>query len=247
MSGQFSEKMLFTAAVSRDISRPSSSALNYDWWDTYCDAARIITTNWREANLDRRAVATGSLLQLHYWDLTSSQVPGFQDFVFLHAGFYAQMFADIKPPQKALVFSPGRQFDLVAHLASIGAELTFLNSDLLKEFEDGVLSNPDFPFSAEYQVLDLQEIDTVTDLQFDMVVYDQAELLMNKDLFSWTLDRLSIGGVAHFASCNEMTRLYDDNYHLLPTFDFFEMLDARDDVSYYHLPWGAGVTVITKR
>ena len=245
MSNAFDEKMLFSCAIAGDISKSSTDRLGHDWWSMYVDTAKTVGNYWTQANLDRRAVAVGSMLETHYWDFMSD-VPGFKEFLLLHSSIYPQMFVDIKAPQRALIFPPARYGDLVLLLQSKGTELYFLNNDLLREFESSLLNHPDYNFSSDYNVIDLDEFEAITDLTFDFVVYDIADIRINNSLFTWTLDRLATGGIGYFANCNEMTRMYSDNYHLLPIYDLFELLEERADVSYYHIPWAAGIQVITK-
>jgi len=245
MTAGFDEKVLFSSAIAGDLSRPSSSSMPHSWWDIYLDAGRTITNYWVSANLDRRAIAVGSMLETHYWEFISD-VPGFREFILLHSSVYPQMFVDIKTPQRALIFPPARYGDLLLLMQSKGTEFYFLNNDLLREFESSLLKHPDYDFSSNYTVIDLDEFQTLTDITFDFIVYDVADVRINNELFNWTLDRLASGGIGYFANCNEMTRLYQDNYHLTPIYDIFEMLEERQDVSYYHVPWAAGIQIITK-
>jgi len=236
-------KFLIANALTYEFSKNSSQALDYNFFTVHDDIVRSINADWTSRNLDRRSVAVGSDYYLHVWDLLAGKVAGWKEMVYICLGLYSQMLTDLIQPTTALIAVPDRSFDLVLDLNRKGVALTFLNNDCLQAFESHVLTHPDYNFTGDYTVIEVEELEAMSEPQFDFVCMPSPDLTINADLIDKTIDVTNSGGAIIIAAANEMMRLYSPDYYIEPLFDLYEALDDRTDITSYHIPHAIGFQI----
>ena len=240
-------KFLIANALTYEFSKNSSQALDYDFFAVYDDIVRAVNTDWTSRSLDRRSIAVGTDYYLHVWDLLSGKVSGWKEMVYISTGIYSQMVVDLVKPTTALVASPDRNFDFVADLNRKGVALTFLNNDCLQAFEAHVLTHPEYPFTGDYTVIEVEELEAMTEPQFDLVHMHSPDLTINPDLVDKIVDVTNSGGAIYIPVANEMMRLYSPDYYIEPLYDMYEALDDRTDITSYHIPHAIGFQILVKQ
>jgi hypothetical protein len=184
---------------------------------------------------------------MHVWDLLSGKVAGWKEMVYISTGIYSQMVADLIQPTTALVASPDRNFDFVLDLNRKGCALTFLNNDCLQAFEAHVLTHPDCNFTGDYTVMEVEELEAMTEPQFDFVHMHSVDLTINPALIDKVVDVTNSGGAIYLSGVNEMMRLYSSDYYIEPLYDMYEVLDDRTDITSYHIPHAIGFHILVKQ
>lgn len=240
-------KFLIANALTYEFSKNSSQALDYDYFTVHDDICRSVQLDWQSRHLDRRAVAVGADYYLHIWDLLAGKVAGWREMVYIVQGLYSQMLADLIQPTTALIAIPDRSFDLVLDLNRKGVALTFLNNDCLRTFEEHILTHPDYHFTGDYTVIEVEELEAMTEPQFDLVCVPSPDLIINADLIGSTIDATNSGGVIMIGACNEGMRLYSPDYYIEPVYDMYEALETRTDITSYHIPHATGFHIVVKQ
>lgn len=240
-------KFLIANALTYEFSKVSSDALDYDYFSFHDDICRSVELDWQARHLDRRSVAVGADYYLHIWDLLAGKVSGWKEMVYISSGIYSQMVVDLIKPSNCLFSAPDRKFNQVADLNRQGCALTFLNNDCLQTWENHVLTHPDYPFSGDYTVVEVSEVEEMSTPQFDFVDLQSPELTLNPDLIGSVIDSTVSGGAIYISAMNEMMRIYDADYYIEPLYDLYEALDERTDITSYHIPHAIGFQILIKK
>lgn len=247
MDNILGNRLLIANALTYEFSKNSSQAIDYDFFSVHDDIARSIKADRIAKNLDRRSVAVGADFLLHDWDLLSGTPTGWKEGMYIASGLYNQMIADIVKPTTALVVAPDVNFDFVLDLNRKGVALTFLNSDRLHAFEAHVLTHSEYQFTGDYTVIEYEELESITESQFDMVCMGSPDLTINPDLIDKTIEATNSGGAIIIGASNQGMRLYSPHYYIEPVYDMYEALDARTDITSYHIPYLAGFHILVKQ
>ena len=240
-------RFLIANALTYEFSKNSSQALDYDYFAFHEDIVRAVTADWVSKNLDRRSIAVGTDLYMHTWDAMAGKVTGWKEMAYISNGLYAQMVVDLVKPTSALVATPDRNFDFVSDLNRKGCALTFLNNDCLQAFEAHVLTHPEYQFTGDYTVIEVEELEAMTDPQFDFVHMSSPDLTINPELIDKIVDITNSGGAIYIGAANELMRLYSPDYYLEPLYDMYEALDERTDITSYHIPHAIGFQILVKQ
>lgn len=240
-------KFLIANALTYEFSKKSSEALDYDYFSVYDDIVRSVKADLTSKNLDRRAVATGSDHYTNAWNLLSGTPAGWKETMYIIAGMYAQMIIDLVQPTSSLIVTPDRGFDVALDLNRKGVAQTFVNNDCLQTFEEHVLPHPDYTFTGDYTVIEVEELEAMTAPQFDFVAVSSVDLTINPDLIGSLIDATNPGGCIYISAVNESMRLYSADYYIEPLYDLFEALDGRTDITSYHIPHATGFQIVVKQ
>lgn len=247
MDDIFGNKFLIANAMTYGFSKNSSEELDYDFFAVYDDIARSIKDDIVAKNFDRRAIAVGADPIINGWEVLSGTVSGWREAMYISGGLYHQMIADLIQPTTALVDSPDVQFDFVLDLNRKGVDLTFINNDRLYKFESFVLTHPEYNFTGDYTVIEYEELESITEPQFDLTCAPHVEMLWNPDLVDKIIDATNSGGAIMFPFASEGMRLYSETYYIEPVYDVYEALDERTDITSYHIPYLGGFHIIVKK
>jgi hypothetical protein len=181
---------------------------------------------------------------MHIWNASGGR-PGWSDMTYMFTNGYATMAADMKKPQRAFITTPDVQFEMVAMLHNAGCNLSFLNNDWLYQFEDFVLTQPEYP-DVHYTTYDFDELMDLQEPCFDFIALSATHAVTCNDLLHKSLDLLEPNGLLCLSTVNEIMRLYSEEYHIQPIYDIYEILESRDDITYYHMPHGPGYQYVVK-
>lgn len=240
-------KFMMVAAITNEITRSYGSRLQYDYNEAVIDISKSISGYIAEANLDRRIIAVGAEPRIHVWDLFASNMDGWKDHMYLASGPYAQMIAQINSPSSSLIFDPDRHFELVATLNDLGSEINFVNNECLLMFERFVRDQPSYPFSFNYNTLDMQDVDSPPEgLGFDFICITMVDLVNDYSTIENCVNLLNSGGVMYVAYANESGRLYSEDYYVEPVTEVYERLLAMDNISTYHMSNSIGFQIVIK-
>lgn len=242
-----SNKVLLTNIITKNSSRYSCSELDYDYWEVMVDAAKLISEYWTSQNVDKRVIAVGADFYIHVWDLYVGDLTGWKEQSYISGGMYAQMVVDILKPQKALISSPDRHFDLIALLASRGCSLTFLNNECLFNFENFIRDLPSYPFTIEYDTIDYQDLLSNTAPEYDFMHMQSSDAIVDPDLIDAYDVSLNSGGVIYVPFVNEDTRLYSADYHVEPVVSVLDAFLSKENMYSYHIPNTIGFQIVVKK
>ena len=240
-------RFLIANALTYEFSKNSSQALDYDFFSFHDDIVHAVSADWVSKNLDRRSIAAGTDPYLHMWDILGGKVSGWKEMIYISTGMYAQMVGDLIKPTSALIATPDRTFDFVSDLNRKGCALTFLNNDCLQAFEAHVLTHPEYRFTGDYTVIEVEELEAMTEPQFDLVYMPSPDLTLNPILVDKVVDITNSGGAIFISFANENMRMYSPDYYLEPLYDMYEALDARTDITSYHIPHAIGFQILVKQ
>jgi hypothetical protein len=246
MSEAFKNKTVLMDIITKEVSKNSSSGLNYDYEEVIADASSAIANYKSSISVDKRVVAVGADLYIHLWEPWSALLDGWKERMFISAGLYAQMVLDIGKPTSTLFTTPDRHFDTVALCAERGMEIYFLNNDSLFNFENFIRDLPSYPFNFNYNVIEFSDFIEDTSLSFDFIQMFSSDFVLDNDLIDAFVDRISSGGFGYISATNEETRLYSEDYFIEPISHILDALNAKDEVSTYHIPNAHGCQVIVK-
>lgn len=239
-------RFLLISTVTKELTMNASSSLDYDYWEVMSDASKAISNYYDSINLDRRVMAVGSEVRIHVWDIMSGNLDGWKEHIFVSSGVYAQMIFDMTPPTKALIFEPDRQYDMVAYLASIGCELTFVNNECLFLFENFVRDLPSYPFSFSYNTIDRNDIPDAS-MEFNFVNVPINELVIDELMMDDIISSMSTGGVLYVPHANQSGRMYSEDYYIEPVTRVYEDILLRNDITSYHIPSAIGFQISIKK
>lgn len=209
------------------------------------DVCRLVTDFLQSINVDRRALAIGSEYSLTQWEIYSGNQVGWTDMTYLFSTGLTTMMIDAKKPQRAFVSTPDDGFEFVALLASMGASVSFLNNEWLLFFERFVLPHAEFP-DVSYATYDFNELMNLTEPCFDFVSLSATHAVSNNEILDKLIDLMEPGAVMTLSMTNEIMKLYTPEYMIQPVYDVYEILENRDDITYYHMPHGPGYQYVIK-
>lgn len=246
MSEAFKNKTVLTDIITKELSKNSSLSLDYDYEEVISDASQAIANYKSSINVDKRVVAVGADLYIHLWEPWSALLDGWKERMFISAGLYAQMLLDIARPNTAVFTTPDRHFDTVALCAERGMEIYFLNNDSLFNFENFIRDLPSYPFNFNYNVIEFSDFIEDTSLSFDFIQAFSSDFVLDYDFIDAFVDRMSANGFGYISAANEETRLYSEDYFIEPIANILELINARPEISSYHLPNAHGFHVVSK-
>ncbi len=239
-------KFLLASLISSELTRDLSDGLEYNYDSAYDDINTSIKEYYNSMTLDRRAIAIGTDGHMLSHELFNSPQIGWKQSLYLCTDYFALLMANVKKPKNALINGPDKHFNLVAALASMGCELTFLNNKFLNNFELFVLNNPEYPFDIEYNVIEQEDIYEYTDAKFDFMALAGVYLVLDDELINSHIDALEVGGVMHIIDTNDNSEIYGENYAHSPSYKLFEVIDDYPNITTYHVPFGIGHNFIIK-
>jgi len=246
MTEAFKNKTVLMDIITKEISKNSALALDYNYEEVLTDASQAIQNYKNSIGVDKRVVAAGADLYIHIWETFDALFDGWKERMFISGGLYAQMLLDIGRPNTAVFTTPDRHFDTVALCAERGVEIYFLNNDSLFNFENFIRDLPSYPFNFNYNVIEFSDFIEDTSLSFDFIQMFSSDFILDSDLINAFVERMSPGGFGYLSAMNEETRLYSEDYFIEPISHILELLNAKAEVSTYHIPNVYGFQVVTK-
>lgn len=242
-----SNKIILANSVTKEASRPSSSELNYSYEEVLDDAYAAIKSHYDSSNLDKRFISVGTDNYIHTWDIISTTVAGWRDYTYISTGMYAEMLVDICKPEKALISSPDRHFNLVALLNSRGCELTFLNNECLFNFENFIRDLASYPFEINYSVIDYDDIDSHTTEKYDFIECLSTDLILDNSLVNKHVSLLNDNGIIYLPNIDENERFYTQFYYTEPIVSVIDMFLENENVYTYNIGFNVGFQVVIKK
>jgi hypothetical protein len=214
--------------------------------DTMSDVAIAVTAERDSFNIDKRLIATGANEEIFLQDLViNAQDEWWQ--VMKTCANSLEIVLLTQKPKKILTFSPLNHISIYGWVMQSNADLTFVNSTALAEFEQHALGQHKLYELSDYSSIEISDLEDGLDEQdkFDFISAAAWDLSGDPALVRSCVDALAPGGVLHITQSNHGTRMYRNSYHSHPYAEFHKILTDSDGYTY-HVSELYGFTVFIK-
>tara|TARA_B100000029_G_scaffold496733_1_gene563418 strand:+ start:3717 stop:4472 length:756 start_codon:yes stop_codon:yes gene_type:complete len=242
-----------TNMVVKELSKvgSSSSSHNLNWNSHSEDFTNALVAHHTTLNSDRRAVAIGNDIELHWWTMLNSKVAGWDANVFASELRFV-LFQELAQATNYLLALAQPSEWLIEKMNDRSKNVTVINNEWLYNFEQFFLTIPEIAAysDTQYSTITPQSILAGTGAgTYDFIQIRMKEIIdLNTDKLDAYLAMLSVGGLMQIEDTGSYGQLYGNHSQMFwhPYTKFNRHIAAQSNLTVFHLATDDGTTLIRR-
>ncbi len=242
-----------TNMVVKELSKVGSSSSSHNLnWNSYSeDFTNALVAHHITLNSDRRAVAIGNDIELHWWTMLNSKVAGWDANVFANELRFV-LFQELAQATNYLLALAQPSEWLIEKMNDRSKNVTVVNNEWLYNFEQFFLTIPEIAAysDTQYSTVTPQSILAGTGAgTYDFIQIRMKEIIdLNTDKLDAYLAMLSVGGLMQVEDTASYGQLYGNHSQMFwhPYTKFNRHIAAQSNLTVFHLATDDGTTLIRR-
>jgi hypothetical protein len=221
------------------------------WGESTEDYVNAVTAHHTAMNTDRRAIATGADIELHWWTMLETSIPGWEANIYANA-MRTVLFTECIKATNLLWGSGLPETWMLEQMNDRSKNVTLINNEWLYAFEQFYLNqNAAVPYTdTQYSTMDVQDILAGTNAgTFDYIRLRMKDLVCTTTKFiDAYLSMLAVGGIMYVANSGSYGQIYGNHQalHKHWTTRTNRHLLTKDNLLVFHLVTDDGATIIKR-